>query len=102
LRLMRWGVTLRHRHDAVGGAGAESGWTVKLPGKADGVALVRTELSWPGPFGPVPAEVASLVRALARGGRLEPVATLVSERHRVELRASAGAGDGNNAVDGTK
>ncbi len=100
LRLMRWGVTLRHRHDTVGGAGAESAWTVKLPDKADGVALVRTELSWPGPYGPVPAEVASLVRALARGGRLEPVATLVSERQRVEL--TDGTGGAGGAGGGTK
>lgn len=90
LRLMRWGVTLRHRRDAVGGAGAESGWTIKLPGAADGVALVRTELSWPGSFGSVPAEVASLVRAQARTARLEPVAKLLTERHRVELRDSSG------------
>ena len=90
LRLMRWGVTLRHRRDVVGGAGAESGWTVKLPGDADGVALVRTELSWPGPFGPVPPEVASLVRGEARTARLEPVAKLITERHRVELRDREG------------
>jgi len=85
LRLMRWGVTLRHRQDAIGGAGAESEWTVKLPGEADGVAMVRTELSWPGEFGPLPAEVANLVRAHARRAPLEPVAELVSERTRVEL-----------------
>lgn len=90
LRLMRWGVTLRHRRDAVGGAGAESGWTLKLPAEADGVALVRTELSWPGTFGPVPAEVASLVRAHARGARLLPVAKLLTQRHRVELKDDAG------------
>lgn len=90
LRLMRWGVTLRHRRDAVGGSGAESGWTLKLPGDADGVALVRTELSWPGPFGPVPPDVQSMVRAQARTARLEPVAKLVTDRHRVELRDSSG------------
>ncbi len=90
LRLMRWGVTLRHRRDAVGGAGAESGWTLKLPTEAEGVALVRTELSWPGTFGPVPSEVASLVRAYARGAKLLPVAKLLTERHRVELKDEAG------------
>jgi CHAD domain-containing protein len=90
LRLMRWGVTLRHRRDVVGGAGAESGWTVKLPMDADGVALVRNELSWPGAFGPVPAEVAAMVRAQARTARLVPVAKLLTERHRVDLRDSAG------------
>ena len=54
LRLMRWGVTLRYRRDMVGGGTGESGWTLKLPSDADGVAVVRTELSWPGKLGPVP------------------------------------------------
>ncbi|HSS08960.1 MAG TPA: CHAD domain-containing protein, partial [Acidimicrobiales bacterium] len=85
LGLMRWGITLRHRHDAVGGADAESGWTLKLPADADGVALVRRELFWPGKFGPVPDEVASLVRAAARTAPLQPVAKLTTLRHRVEL-----------------
>ena len=85
LRLMRWGITLRHRHDAVGGAGAEDAWTVKLPGDADGVALVRRELSWPGRMGPVPSEVAGLVRAAARRRPLAPVARLNTERRRVVI-----------------
>ena len=90
LRLMRWGITVRHRHDVVGGAGAESGWTVKLPSAADGVALVRQELSWPGKFGPVPVEVAQLVRAPARSAVLGPVAKLTTQRRRVELRDGNG------------
>src|ERR1700738_3338272 len=73
-----------------GGAGTESGWTVKLPMDADGVALVRNELSWPGPFGPVPPEVATMVRAQARTARLVPVAKLVTERRRIDLRDSGG------------
>ena len=63
---------------------------MKLPAAADGVALVRNELSWPGAFGPVPAEVASMVRAQARTAKLVPVAKLLTERHRVDLRDSAG------------
>jgi CHAD domain-containing protein len=90
LRLMRWGITLRYRRDAVGGAGAEAGWTLKLPGAADGVALVRRELSWPGSFGPVPPEVQSLVRASARSAPLAPVAKLTTQRRRVELRDDSG------------
>ncbi len=90
LRLIRWGVTLRHRRDMVGGAGGESGWTLKLPMDADGVALVRNELSWPGGFGPVPAEVATMVRAQARTAKLVPVAKLLTERHRIDLRDSSG------------
>jgi CHAD domain-containing protein len=95
LRLMRWGLTLRHRRDSVGGSGAECGWTLKLPVDADGVALVRNELTWPGPLGPVPAEVLSLVRAHARTARLAPVAKLVTERHRVEVRD----GDGHKLAE---
>jgi CHAD domain-containing protein len=90
LRLMRWGITVRHRQDVVGGAGAESEWTVKLPSDADGVALVRRELSWPGRLGPVPAEVANLVRAAGRGEALGPVARLTTQRRRVELRGPGG------------
>ena len=90
LRLMRWGITLRHRHDVIGGAGAESGWTVKLPAAADGVALVRRELSWPGKLGPVPVEVAQLVSAPARRAGLGPVAKLTTQRRRVELRDTNG------------
>ncbi len=90
LRLMRWGVTLRHRHDAIGGAGAESGWTVKLPAEADGVGLVRSEYSWPGKPSQIPGEVASLVRAQARSAVLGPVARLNTQRRKVELRDAAG------------
>jgi CHAD domain-containing protein len=91
LRLMRWGVTLRHRRDTSAGGTGESDWTVKLPQEADGVALVRRELSWPGTLGPVPAEVASLVRAHARSSPLGPVAKLNTQRRRVELRGAGGA-----------
>src|SRR5450755_767173 len=90
LRVMRWGITVRHRHDVVGGAGAESGWTVKLPAAADGVALVRRELSWPGKLGPVPVELAQLVKAPARSAVLGPVAKLTTQRRRVELRDTSG------------
>jgi CHAD domain-containing protein len=90
LRLMRWGVTLRHRRDtSVGGTG-ESDWTVKLPQEADGVALVRRELSRPGKFGPVPAEIAGVVRAHSRSSPLGPVAKLNTQRRRVELRDAGG------------
>ena len=42
LRLMRWGITLRHRVDVEIGGSGESGWTVKLPEEADGVAAAKT------------------------------------------------------------
>jgi CHAD domain-containing protein len=90
LRLMRWGITLRHRHDIMPEGSGESEWTVKLPHDAEGVALVRREVSWPGKFGPVPAEVVSLVRAQARSSPIVPVAKLNTQRRRVELRDAAG------------
>jgi CHAD domain-containing protein len=90
LRLMRWGITLRHRHDTVAQGTGESDWTVKLPHEAGGVALVRREVSWPGKFGPVPPEVASLVRAYARSSPIGAVAKLNTQRRRVELRDAAG------------
>jgi CHAD domain-containing protein len=90
LRLMRWGITLRHRQDIVAGGSGESEWTVKLPHDADGVALVRREVSWPGKFGPVPAEVLSLVKAQARSSPIVAVAKLHTQRRRVELRDAGG------------
>jgi CHAD domain-containing protein len=87
---MRWGITLRHRVESVEGSGEVSQWTVKLPEDAGGIALVRHELSWPGPFGPVPPQVASLVRAAARRQPLGPVASLNTQRRRVELSDAGG------------
>jgi CHAD domain-containing protein len=87
---MRWGITLRHRQDTAGGANAESGWTLKLPAEAEGVALARQELFWPGKPGPVPAYVVHLVRATARAAPLQPVARLTTQRRRIELQDAAG------------
>jgi CHAD domain-containing protein len=87
---MRWGITLRHRQDTAGGVNAESGWTLKLPAKAEGVALARQELFWPGKPGAIPAEVVHLVRATARAAPLEAVARLTTQRRRIELRDADG------------
>jgi CHAD domain-containing protein len=89
-RLMRWGITLRHRQDTAGGPKAESGWTLKLPAEAEGIALARQELFWPGKPGAVPTDVVHLVRATARAAPLEPVARLTTQRRRIELRDAAG------------
>jgi len=91
LRLMRHGVTLRHRQDRAGGAGAERGWTLKLPAPSDGKGLVRKELTWPGGWGPVPRATASLVRAFDRGAPLGPVARLITQRRRLVLSDATGA-----------
>lgn len=85
LRLLRNGITLRHRHDAAGGSEAENGWTLKLPATVNGAALVRSELSWPGSREEPPAEAVGLVRAVLRGDPLHRVARLVTRRRRLRL-----------------
>jgi CHAD domain-containing protein len=86
LRLLRHGVTLRHRRDLAGqgrehpeGRGV---WTLKLPSPADGKGLVRLERNWPGGAGTPPSQAAALVKAYTRGAPLAPIARLVTERRR--------------------
>ena len=89
LRLARNGITLRHRTETAGGKSNEA-WTLKLPGNANGVAMVRQELNWPGTRDAPPPQAIGLVRATTRGAGLEPVATVETERARVRLRDRAG------------
>ena len=92
LRLLRRGVTLRHRREA-GSGDTESGagrWTLKLPAKAGRATFARTELYWPGPAGTVPAEPTGLVRALTLGEDLIPVAEIHTLRRRVALSDDSG------------
>jgi CHAD domain-containing protein len=87
LRLWRQGITLRHRV----GEGPEGGlWTLKLPHDAGGAALARTEVSWPGVRGPVPAEVTAVVRGLVRHAELRQVFELSTTRGRMVLHDRAG------------
>lgn len=79
MRLARWGITLRHR------SGDGSKWTVKLPAGSEGSALVRRELDFDGPANRVPAAVASVVLAYARGVPLVPVARIRTVRSGVDL-----------------
>ena len=77
LRLARAGASLRWRDD--------EGWMVKLPaGGGDGL-LTRDELRLTGSPGDPPPEALDLVDAIVRGGRLTPVAQLVTVRNRVDL-----------------
>jgi CHAD domain-containing protein len=85
LRLIRSGVTVRHRT-----ATDESGWTVKFPQRTDGKGgddrvLRRREVHIALPAGEVPPAVSSLVLALARAEVLEPVAHLQTRRRRFDL-----------------
>ena len=84
LRLIRAGISLRHRTGEGGDAGA---WTLKLPdGGADGDGVLRRrEIVVPGPPGDPPAELLSLVRPWLRTGALTTVAHLRTERTRTLL-----------------
>ena len=85
LRLIRWGVTVRHR------VGDDPPWTVKLPDDAAvGDALVRLELGFPGSAAAVPEAVEALVRAYRRTAPLAPVARLTTLRRRLEILAAEG------------
>src|SRR6266704_1810726 len=82
LRLVRSSVTLRRRR-----GGSDQGWHLKLPRRGD----ARQEIALPlGRSRQVPAELASLVRAYARGQELRPVATITTTRRGRALLGSAG------------
>lgn len=90
LRLARSGFTLRHRSERSTPTAGE--WTLKLPAapEDDGPGIARRELSWPGKWGPVPAEPAGLVRASRRSLPLAPVARLVTHRRRTIIQLRSG------------
>jgi CHAD domain-containing protein len=77
LRLARAGVSLRYRRGDDGGP-----WTVKLPTDVPGN---RHEIDRPGDAVRIPAELASLVTAYARGAGLQPVVTIRTTRVRHDL-----------------
>lgn len=84
VRLMRWGVTLRHR------TGDKLPWTVKLPKHEGGSALVRREIGFEGPVTSMPDAVEDLVRAYTRSSALIVVARLRSRRASIDLRDDEG------------
>lgn len=79
LRLMRWGVTLRHR------TGDKLPWTVKLAKPEKGAALVRREVGFAGGPDSMPGGIADLVRAYSRSDPLVVVARLRSHRASIDL-----------------
>jgi CHAD domain-containing protein len=83
LRLIRAGASLRFRSD--------DGWTVKLPESSTDSTLVRTEHSFAGEPGEVPAAAASLVRVHSRSQPLTEVARIETTRHRYALAGPDGA-----------
>lgn len=78
LRLLRAGITLRHR---TGEGGADGAWTAKLDvgGPRDGVAR-REEQVVPGPIDRLPGELAARVRPWLRSAPLVEVAHLRTTR----------------------
>jgi CHAD domain-containing protein len=86
LRLVRAGVTVRHRS---GEGGATGRWTAKIPVPGSG-GEERTEVSVDADAGEVPGPVMTVLRGVLRQGTLEPVARLVTRRHVVELRDGGG------------
>lgn len=95
LRLMRAGLTLRHRQERDGSRPPVGEWTLKLPGRGAAAPrssdrgeglLVRREFTWPGHLQSLPPEAGEMVRALRRSAPLGPVARLVTHRRRTELR----------------
>jgi CHAD domain-containing protein len=85
LRLIRAGLTVRHR---TGEGGPDGRWTAKVP--VPGAAADRTEVTLDAPAGGVPDAIISILRGVLRRGELRPVARLVTERHVVELRDGGG------------
>jgi len=83
LRLVRSGVTLRRRR-----GGSDPGWHLKLPLNGDARREIQLPLGRAGRR--VPAELAGLVRAYARGGALQPVALITTKRRGRVLLDHAG------------
>ena len=86
LRLLRMGITFRHRT----GEGSPDGrWTLKVPVPSEGVALDRLEIEVDGPPGQPPDHLASAVRGALRGADLAEVAHLQTNRTVVAIRDPA-------------
>jgi CHAD domain-containing protein len=83
-RLFRWGLTLRHRRAS---DGSEDRWTLKLaiPSRKKEGELRRAEVHVPGSRLYPPAAIRHVARAVVRRGVLTPIATITTDRHRVEL-----------------
>lgn len=93
LRLLGWGVTLRHRSAS---DSSEEGWTLKLTAssaRGDDVprgAVVRDELTEAGSSDHPPSRLVSLVRAMSLDQPIEPIATIVTDRRALRLGTEFG------------
>jgi CHAD domain-containing protein len=86
LRLIRAGISLRHRT----GEGDDAGrWTLKLPAPSEGLELDRLEMEEAGPPGVPPARMAGALRGVLRGADLVTVAHLQTQRTLIPIRDPA-------------
>ena len=76
-------MTLRHRKTD---DGADGVWTLKLPHAAAGLALERTEVTWPGPSQEFPIDAIDLLRGIVRREPLGQLTVLETTRQRLVLR----------------
>lgn len=95
LRLIRAGVTLRHRAVVDGPEPPGGLWTLKLPGPSSVSGgwrgmLDRREVDEDGPPDAVPGRLAALVTAYVRRAQLHPVLHLSSRRDAVSLQDERG------------
>jgi inorganic triphosphatase YgiF len=81
LRLLRRGITLRHRSD--------SGWTLKLPADDHG-SLSRREIALDGTADQPPEQAVDILRAHLGRARLHQVGSLHTARRRTLLRDAGG------------
>jgi CHAD domain-containing protein len=86
LRLLRMGITFRHR---TGEGDPEGRWTLKLPAASEGLMLDRLELEEPGSPDRPPEHLAALVKGVMRGAALVQVAHLRSHRTVVPITDQA-------------
>ncbi len=84
LRLMRSGLTLRHRTGETG----KPAWTLKLPVASDDAT--REELTYDAGPAEIPPDAQALVTAYTRGRALRPVTQLKTKRRRWSLQSQGG------------
>jgi CHAD domain-containing protein len=86
LRLIRLGITLRHRT----GEGDDAGrWTLKLPQPSEGLELDRLEMEEVGPADAPPEHMVRAVKGVLRGAALVPVAHLQTQRKVIPIHDPA-------------
>ncbi|HLI00079.1 MAG TPA: CYTH and CHAD domain-containing protein [Acidimicrobiales bacterium] len=85
-RLLRRGVTLRHRT----GEAPTGTWTLKVPVTGTGGTLDRTELEWVAPADQRPGAADQLTIGVRAGRPLAVIGTLRTRRHRRVLRDAEG------------